>query len=392
MTNSNGARNLPHRSKRGAARPNLIGGAAAAIAVLGCSWTLYANIFAASIYPSIGAESEPVRRVARPISFAARFEPLADAAASAPVMKLASAPSAPAETSAALVASAAPAAKVVASVAPAKKKPNQYVPLMDANYSLGTDPDTFRIREPETTAALPPAASQLASKPASLQAATPPQQLALNVPTPPQRPSLARLPQPAQTSRQFGHESLVARAKAAIMAQASARKSSIFEKLFGGASADAPVLAYASADGGVAGDGRDTTFTPSQDDRVTAVYDISAKTVYMPNGAKLEAHSGLGDKLDNPRFAHVRMHGVTPPHVYDLTPREALFHGVAALRLNPIGGEDVIFGRTGLLAHTYMLGPNGDSNGCVSFKNYDAFLQAFRRGEVKRLVVVASLS
>jgi hypothetical protein len=381
---------------RKAARPNVIGGAAAAIAVLGCSWTLYANIFAASIYPSVSADVEPVRRVERTISFAARFEPLASAALSAPVMKLASAPAAPAETSAALVARAAPAAAtVVASIEPAaaavKKKPNQYVPLMDANYSLGTEPETFRIREPETTASLPPAAPVLAARPASLQAATPPQQLALNVPTPPQRPSLARVPQPAQTSRAFGHESLVARAKAAIMASASARKSSIFEKLFGSSQPDAPVLAYASADGGVAGDGRDAAFTASPDDRVTAVYDISAKTVYLPNGSKLEAHSGLGDKLDNPRFAHVRMHGVTPPHIYDLTPREALFHGVAALRLNPIGGEDVIFGRTGLLAHTYMLGPNGDSNGCVSFKNYDAFLQAFRRGEVKRLVVVASL-
>jgi hypothetical protein len=27
-----------------------------------------------------------------------------------------------------------------------------------------------------------------------------------------------------------------------------------------------------------------------------------------------------------------------------------------------------VFGRAGLLAHSFMLGPNGDSNGCVSFK------------------------
>jgi hypothetical protein len=38
-----------------------------------------------------------------------------------------------------------------------------------------------------------------------------------------------------------------------------------------------------------------------------------------------------------------------------------------------------------------MLGPNGDSNGCVSFKDYDAFLRAFREGQVKRLAVVAKL-
>jgi len=36
-----------------------------------------------------------------------------------------------------------------------------------------------------------------------------------------------------------------------------------------------------------------------------------------------------------------------------------------------------------------MLGPNGDSNGCVSFKTYDVFLRAFQSGEVKRLAVVA---
>ena len=78
------------------------------------------------------------------------------------------------------------------------------------------------------------------------------------------------------------------------------------------------------------------------------------------------------------------MHGATPPHVYDLVPREALFHGVEALRLIPVGGEGAIFGRTGLLTHTYLLGPNGDSNGCVSFKDYDAFLRAYKNGKVKR--------
>ncbi len=80
--------------------------------------------------------------------------------------------------------------------------------------------------------------------------------------------------------------------------------------------------------------------------------------------------------------AHVdeKDRGATPPHLYDLTLREDLFHGVQALRLNPVGGASSIFDRVGLLAHTYMLGPNGDSNGCVSFKNYDAFLQAFQIG------------
>jgi Protein of unknown function (DUF2778) len=123
-------------------------------------------------------------------------------------------------------------------------------------------------------------------------------------------------------------------------------------------------------------------------DKWTAVYDISAHTVYLPDGTHLEAHSGLGGDRDDPRFVDERDRGATPPHLYELTLRESLFHGVQALRLTPIG-EGFSFDRTGLLAHPYMLGPNGDSNGCVSFKNYDAFLRAFQSGEVRHLAVVA---
>ena len=127
---------------------------------------------------------------------------------------------------------------------------------------------------------------------------------------------------------------------------------------------------------------------PTSYDQSTAIYDISAHTVYLPDGMRLEAHSGLGDRIDDPRFVDERDHGATPPGVYQLTLRESLFHGVQALRLNPIGGG-FTFNRVGLLAHPYMLGPNGDSNGCVSFKTYDVFLRAFQNGEVKRLAVVA---
>ena len=125
-------------------------------------------------------------------------------------------------------------------------------------------------------------------------------------------------------------------------------------------------------------------------DGQTAVYDISARTVYLPNGTKLEAHSGLGGLMDNPAHVDQRMVGATPPNVYDLKPREKLFHGVAALRMTPVG-ENEMHGRTGLLVHSYMLGPNGDSNGCVSVKDYDRFLAAYRSGEVRRLVVVPNL-
>ena len=125
-------------------------------------------------------------------------------------------------------------------------------------------------------------------------------------------------------------------------------------------------------------------------DNVTAVYDISARAVYMPDGSKLEAHSGYGSLMDDPAHVNEQNVGATPPNVYDLKPRETLFHGVQALRMIPVGDNDTL-GRSGLLAHSYMLGPNGDSNGCVSIKNYDKFLKAFTNGEIKRLVVVPRL-
>ena len=62
-------------------------------------------------------------------------------------------------------------------------------------------------------------------------------------------------------------------------------------------------------------------------DSVTAVYDISARTVYMPDGSKLEAHSGFGSLMDDPAHVNERNVGATPPNAYDLKPREALFHG-----------------------------------------------------------------
>jgi hypothetical protein len=123
----------------------------------------------------------------------------------------------------------------------------------------------------------------------------------------------------------------------------------------------------------------------------TAIYDIAARTVYLPDGTRLEAHSGLGSLLDNPRYVRTKMQGPTPPNVYNLSLRERLFHGVRAIRLVPVN-DGKMFGRDGILAHSYMLGPNGQSNGCVSFRNYPAFLSAFLKGEVDRLVVVEHLA
>lgn len=165
---------------------------------------------------------------------------------------------------------------------------------------------------------------------------------------------------------------------------APAEKPTIFERLFGKSSPF--TLAYASADDGDLGDGYGAT--AGRYDRWTAVYDISAHTVYLPDGTSLEAHSGRGDRIDDPNHVDERNRGSTPPDVYDLQLRDGLFHGVQAIRLIP-ADERKVFGRSGFLAHTYMLGPNGDSFGCVSFKNYNAFLQAYLNHKIKRLAVIA---
>ena len=74
---------------------------------------------------------------------------------------------------------------------------------------------------------------------------------------------------------------------------------------------------------------------------------------------------------------------------YRLTLRKALFHGVQAIRLDPVGGSNM-YGRSGILAHPYMLGPDGQSNGCVSLQDYHKFLEAFLRGDIDRLIVLPS--
>ena len=55
--------------------------------------------------------------------------------------------------------------------------------------------------------------------------------------------------------------------------------------------------------------------------------------------------------------------------------------------MTPVSKE-TMYGRAGILVHPYMLGPDGASNGCVSIQDYPKFLQAFKNGEVNRLVVV----
>ena len=218
-----------------------------------------------------------------------------------------------------------------------------------------------------------------------------PQLEAVPLPTP--RPALpwAAPEQDRQTRRAVARNTDRAPTPAAPGPVASAAPSDnrgFLEKFFGAFRPSGQALGYASAEDGLFGRSGLPGGPATPHDRYTAVYDISAHTVYMPDGTKLEAHSGLGGMMDDPRHVTARNTGPTPPHLYDLTLRESLFHGVQALRLSPVGGGGV-YGRDGLLAHTYMLGANGQSNGCVSFRDYQAFLRAYQNGQVKRLVVVA---
>jgi hypothetical protein len=351
--------------------------------VLGCAWTVYTNVFGASIYPSINSTVFDAPVVKQSSVVAARpagptfNEVFASLPAPAPQI------SAPETAPSSIMfnerfAASAPQGE------PSKSAENRPVELRQV--AEAAPAEAPKKAEPPKLAEAP--------KPKETAPQPAPAQVALNVPTPVSRQAEAK---PLAKTPGASVRDMAQRAKAAVMSIASNEKQNIVEKLWGKQPSHGSLLSYASADASVTGSLPDTS---SQNpmlggsppyDKQTAVYDISAKTVYLPDGTRLEAHSGLGSKLDDARYSNVRMQGVTPPHIYELTPREALFHGVPALRLNPIGGEEKIFGRSGLLAHTYMLGPNGDSNGCVSFKDYYAFLNAYRNQGIRRLAVLARI-
>jgi hypothetical protein len=121
----------------------------------------------------------------------------------------------------------------------------------------------------------------------------------------------------------------------------------------------------------------------------TVLYDITKRAVYMPDGEKLEAHSGFGQFMDDPETVARKNVGVTPPNVYAVSFREKPFHGVRALRMKPVGNGDM-YGRDGILAHSFLLGEAGASNGCISVRDYDKFLQAYEDGKFDRIIVLRS--
>jgi hypothetical protein len=383
MSTSTSAYGLAAHNRRKSSRKvipqHFLGNVAVAGLVLGCAWTVYTNVFGASIYPSMNsaafkaplAKSSAIvaARPARP-AFNEIFASLPDRPLVIP---------APESVSASIMFN-----ERFAASAPQGEAPR----AVEATKLAEASPPVEAPKAVETP--------KLAEAPKT-KIAAPPAQLALNRPAPKQADTRSVEAKPAAKAPGASVRDMAQRAKAAVMSIASSEKPNMVEKLWGKQPSANSLLAYASADASVTGSIIDTR---SQNpmlggsppyDRQTAVYDIAAKTVYLPDGTRLEAHSGLGSKKDDVRYAHVRMQGVTPPHIYELKPREALFHGVPALRLTPIGGEEKIFGRDGLLAHTYMLGPSGQSNGCVSFKDYYAFLDAYRNKGIRRLAVLAKI-
>jgi Protein of unknown function (DUF2778) len=381
---SNAARKSENLSRKSLRKPsrkmtntNWLGAAAIGCAVLGACWTVYSNVLGASVYPSVGSTGydEPVIKRAPKVALREAGDAIKEAFALLPD-RLQVAPPISREmfnerfAAAATqgVASNAASAATATQVAVVKDPPKQSVIAKVAEALKPSAPakiaDKTTDKAADKTKRAPDAQIQLASAdPAQI------------VPAPEAKKSFAD------------------RAKAAVMSITGPRQSMV-EKLWGKREPSGGLLAYASADASIT-----ASIAPKEQnpmfggappyERDTAVYDITAKTVYLPDGTKLEAHSGLGSSLDDPRSQRTRMRGVTPPHIYTLKPREALFHGVPALRLTPIGGESAIYGRDGLLAHTFMLGPNGDSNGCVSFKDYYAFLDAYRNKGIRKLAVLA---
>jgi hypothetical protein len=360
---------------------NALAAAAIGCAVIGAGWTVYSNILGASVYPTVGSigYDEPVIKRApkvalREASTAVRetFALLPDRLqVAAPISRemfnerFAAAATQGVDSNAASAAPAAPATQVASVKDTAKDTAKPSVIARVAE-----------VLKPQAPAKVADAAKARRSTDAPVQMASA------------DPAEIVKAPEAKPAKSSFAD-----RAKAAVMSITGPRPSMV-EKLWGKREPSGGLLAYASADASVT-----SAIAPREQnpmlggappyERDTAVYDITAHTVYLPDGGKLEAHSGLGSNLDDPRSQRVRMRGVTPPHIYMLKPREALFHGVPALRLTPIGGENAIYGRDGLLAHTFMLGPNGDSNGCVSFKDYYAFLEAYRNKGIRKLAVLA---
>jgi hypothetical protein len=191
------------------------------------------------------------------------------------------------------------------------------------------------------------------------------------------------LPRPDGIARQVGAPQVAARSAPAVtepqlaslppqpqlQPQSQPKSDGILDKLFGDPDRAAKAVLAANPN--------------------TVLYDITKRVVYLPDGEKLEAHSGFGEWIDNPESMHRKNVGVTPPNVYAVSFREKPFHGVRALRMKPVGSGNM-YGRDGILAHSFLLGEAGASNGCISVKDYDKFLKAYEDGKFNQIIVLRS--
>ena len=265
-----------------------ISSASAAVAglVLGCAWTVYTNIFAASVYPSMGS-----------------------AAFDAPVVKR------------------SPRSRRVRR----RRRSTRCLPRCPPRRRIST-PESVQLRLCLTKGLRPPRrrANRRGSPPLQRAGGRGPS-LSRRRSRLRHRSSLKRRShghaETADRARQAGAEvrrqsrstarphaepnrrenpgtsvrDMAQRAKAAVMSIASGEKQNMVEKLWGKREPSRRrCCPIASADASVTGSIPSTLAqnpmlggSPPYD-RQTAVYDICAHTVYLPDGTRLEAHSGLG--------------------------------------------------------------------------------------------------
>src|SRR5882757_7684267 len=175
MNNSTGVRlaavDLRNSSRKSLSR-NMFGGAALACIVLGCAWTLTANVLGTGADPAaVSANVEPVTGGA--VTFSARFDALGAGAEGLSVVRK--------------------SAPVVAKASDAIRK--TYMALLDVTYSLGPPPGSFSATMPRgpdrQLAMLPP--DQSDAQDVAPVIPTPAQRAVESVPLPASRPSTLRL-------------------------------------------------------------------------------------------------------------------------------------------------------------------------------------------------------
>src|SRR5579871_5699993 len=225
------------RKSSGRASSRLLGGAAIACMVVGCGWTVYSNIIAASVYPTLGRGTydEPV--VKRAVASRSTAQIIGDAFAALPVIEkpvtvAAISPTMVNERFAASAPDSVPSN--AASAAPAQEAPR----LAEAPKTV--TPVKLAEAKPADMSKAESAKADAAKTDASKTKPVP-QQLALNAP-PPSRPEAP----PAKSG--ISVRDMAERAKAAVMSITTSDRSKMVEKLWGKPASQGTLLAYASAD------------------------------------------------------------------------------------------------------------------------------------------------